>query len=157
MNEESTTIPMEKLLQHAVVAHSAAKPKPDLEILDDSLEVRANWTRLERVIGHLIQNAIEATPKDGQVLVRLSRQEDAAIVEVSDTGHGMSDEFIRERLFKPFDSTKSAGMGIGVFEIREYVLELEGQLEVASQPSNGTTFRVILPLCFQDQAVAQPA
>jgi signal transduction histidine kinase len=60
-------------------------------------------------------------------------------------------------LFKPFDSTKEAGMGIGVFEIREYVRELEGQLEVASQPSNGTTFRVILPLHFQDQAVPQAA
>ena len=106
---------------------------------------------------HLIQNAIEATPKDGQVLVRLSRQESNAIVEVKDTGHGMSEEFIRERLFKPFDSTKAAGMGIGVFEIREYVRELEGHLEVTSQPSNGTTFRVILPLHFQDQAVAQPA
>jgi signal transduction histidine kinase len=140
-----------------VVAHSAAEPKPELEILDGSLEVQANWTRLERVIGHLIQNAIEATTKDGQVLVRLSRQADNAIVEVKDTGHGMSEEFIRERLFKPFDSTKAAGMGIGVFEIREYVGELEGQLEVASQPSNGTTFRVILPLHFQDQSVAQPA
>ncbi|BAN35124.1 periplasmic sensor signal transduction histidine kinase [Sulfuricella denitrificans skB26] len=157
MNEEHTSLPMDKLLQHAVVAHSASKPKPALEILDGTLEVHANWTRLERVIGHLIQNAIEATPKDGQVLVRLSRQEDTAIIEVKDTGHGMSEEFIRERLFKPFDSTKAAGMGIGVFEIREYVRELEGQLEVASQPSNGTTFRVILPLHFQDQTVAQPA
>ena len=157
MNEGSTSLPMDKLLQHAVVAHSAAQPKPELEILDGSLEVQANWTRLERVIGHLIQNAIEATTRDGQVLVRLSRQEDNAIIEVKDTGHGMSEEFIRERLFKPFDSTKPAGMGIGVFEIREYVLELEGRLEVASQSSNGTTFRVTLPLHFQDQAAAQPA
>ena len=146
MNEESTPLPMDKLLQRTVVAHSAARPKPELEILDGGLEVQANWTRLERVIGHLIQNAIEATPRDGRVWIRLSGQGDTAIVEVEDTGHGMSEEFIRERLFKPFDSTKSVGMGIGVFEIREYVLELQGRLEVVSQPSNGTTFRVILPL-----------
>jgi putative PEP-CTERM system histidine kinase len=151
MNEESTPLPMDKLLQRAVVAHSATKPMPELEILDGNLVVQANWTRLERVIGHLIQNAIEATPKEGKVLVRLSRGDGTAIVEVQDTGHGMSEEFIRERLFKPFDSTKAAGMGIGVFEIREYVSELEGQLEVASQPSSGTTFRVILPLHSQDQ------
>ncbi len=156
MKEESTLLPMDMLLQHAMVAYSAARPKPEIEILDGGLEVRANWTRLERVIGHLIQNAIDATSKDGQVLVRLFRQENTAIIEVKDTGHGMSEEFIRERLFKPFDSTKSAGMGIGVFEIREYVLELEGRLEVVSQPSKGTTFRVILPLHFRDQAVAQP-
>ena len=118
----------------------AAEPKPVLEILEPGLVVLANWARLERVIGHLIQNAIEATPRDGQVRVRLSRQEDAAIIEVKDSGHGMSEEFIRERLFKPFESTKSAGMGIGVFESREYVRELGGQLEVASQPARGHHF-----------------
>lgn len=155
--EESTPLSMDKLLQHAVVAHSAAKPMPELEIQDPGLEVFANWTRLERVIGHLIQNAIEATPKEGYVRIRLSRQEGSAIVEVEDSGHGMSDEFIRERLFKPFDSTKVAGMGIGVFEIREYVSELKGQLDVSSQPSKGTVFRVALPLHAQDQVAAQPA
>jgi signal transduction histidine kinase len=63
----------------------------------------------------------------------------------------MSEEFIRERLFKPFESTKSAGMGIGVFESREYINELGGRLEVTSKPSLGTTFRVLLPL-YQEQA-----
>jgi signal transduction histidine kinase len=58
----------------------------------------------------------------------------------------MSEEFIRERLFKPFESTKPAGMGIGVFETREYVQELGGKIEVTSRPSAGTTFRVTLPL-----------
>jgi signal transduction histidine kinase len=50
-------------------------------------------------------------------------------VEIADTGEGMSEEFIRERLFKPFESTKSAGMGIGVFESREYINELGGLLK----------------------------
>jgi signal transduction histidine kinase len=58
----------------------------------------------------------------------------------------MSDEFIREKLFKPFESTKSAGMGIGVFESREYVSELGGEIEVSSSESNGTVFRIVLPL-----------
>jgi signal transduction histidine kinase len=58
----------------------------------------------------------------------------------------MSEEFIRERLFKPFESTKSAGMGIGVFESREYMRELGGTLEVSSTPGAGTTFQVTLPL-----------
>jgi len=58
----------------------------------------------------------------------------------------MTEEFIRDRLFKPFDSTKSAGMGIGVFESREYITELGGALEVTSQPALGTTFKVVLPL-----------
>jgi signal transduction histidine kinase len=65
----------------------------------------------------------------------------------------MSEEFIRERLFKPFESTKSAGMGIGVFESREYINELGGSLVVTSTPSLGTTFKVLLPL-YQEQAQA---
>jgi len=107
--------------------------------------VVANRDRLERVIGHIIQNAVEATPKDGKVIIRISKQEAFVVVEIKDTGQGMSEEFIRERLFKPFESTKSAGMGIGMFESREYIHELGGQIEVSSRQTIGTTFRVILP------------
>jgi C4-dicarboxylate-specific signal transduction histidine kinase len=56
----------------------------------------------------------------------------------------MSEDFIQEKLFKPFESTKSAGMGIGAFESREYIHELGGRLEVASRQSIGTTFRIML-------------
>ena len=157
MSDESSPLPVDQLLQASVVAKSAAKPMPELEVLARDLMVMANWTRLERVIGHLIQNAIEATPKDGEVVVRLTQKEGhSALIEVRDTGHGMSEEFIRERLFKPFDSTKPAGMGIGVFELNEYIREIGGQLDVESQLSHGTTFRVTLPLYVQDQTVEMP-
>ena len=82
---------------------------------------------------------------------------DAVQIEIADTGEGMSEEFIRERLFKPFDSTKSAGMGIGVFESREYINELGGSLEVSSTPGAGTTFRVLLPLHQQETPAEQRA
>lgn len=148
---------MDKLLKQAVASKSAFEPKPALEILDADLIVFANWERLERVIGHIIQNAIEATARDGRVMVRLMQQDGAAVVELQDTGQGMSEEFIRERLFKPFESTKSAGMGIGVFESREYIHELGGKLEVASQQSIGTTFRMILPLHTHDDSALKAA
>jgi signal transduction histidine kinase len=108
--------------------------------------VLANWARLERVLGHLIQNAVEATPRHGSVAVRLLRAGESALIELSDTGQGMSEQFIRERLFKPFESTKAAGMGIGVFESREYIREVGGELAVSSEAGRGTTFRVLLPL-----------
>lgn len=155
--EKPAPFQIEKLLQKAVAAKSAAEPKPMLEILNHGLEVLANRASLERVIGHLIQNAIEATPKDGQVLVSLTKGDGTVIVEVKDTGHGMSAEFINERLFKPFESTKSAGMGIGVFESQEYARELGGRLEVVSSHSSGTTFRMILPCHNQDHAVEKAA
>jgi len=62
-----------------------------------------------------------------------------------DTGHDMSEKFIREKLFRPFESTKSSGMSIGVFESREYVCELGGQLKVISNKSDGTTFHIVMP------------
>ena len=133
-------------LQQAVAAKASLAPKPQLEIVDGELTVLADRMRLERVLGHLIQNAIEATASNGQVAVRLRREQRTAVVELSDTGAGMSEQFIRERLFTPFDTTKTAGMGIGVFESREYIREVGGSLEVRSEPQVGTTFRVILPL-----------
>jgi signal transduction histidine kinase len=107
--------------------------------------VLADAERLERVLGHLIQNAIEATPRDGGIAVTLYGDAAEARLEICDTGSGMSEEFVRERLFKPFDSTKSAGMGIGAFESREYIHELGGRLQVRSAPGSGTTFSVHLP------------
>ena len=136
---------IDKLLRQTLALKSVFEPKPELEILDHDLMVAANSDRLERVIGHIIQNAVEATPKDGKVTIRILKQEAFVVIEIRDTGQGMSEEFIRERLFKPFESTKSAGMGIGMFESREYIHELGGQIEVSSRQTIGTTFRVILP------------
>jgi putative PEP-CTERM system histidine kinase len=144
--ETAAPLPLDQLLAQAVSAHAARQPTPVLEVHAAGLVVLANWQRLERVLGHLIQNAIEATPRDGRVLVRLSRAGAAAVVELSDTGHGMSDQFLRERLFQPFETTKTAGMGIGVFESREYIHAVGGRIEVASAEAVGTTFRVTLPL-----------
>jgi signal transduction histidine kinase len=98
------------------------------------------------VIGHIIQNAIEATPYDGSVEVRISRKNDLAVVEVEDNGRGMDEVFIRDRLFRPFDSTKGSGMGIGAYECREYIRELGGQVDVASVVEKGTTFHIELPI-----------
>jgi putative PEP-CTERM system histidine kinase len=144
--ERPASLAIDQLLEQAVSLKSAFEPQPVLQVAHPGLRVLADWERLERVVGHLIQNAIEATARDGQVTVSLSRRDEGVLVEISDTGQGMSQEFIRERLFKPFESTKSAGMGIGVFESREYIHELGGKLEVLSKPALGTTFRIILPL-----------
>ncbi len=143
------------LLRETVKSKSIVEPKPILEIQDSSLEVCANPSRLERVMGHLIQNAIEATSRSGHVWVRLKRKNDFAMIEIKDTGLGMSQEFIREKLFKPFESTKSAGMGIGVFESREYVSELGGEMEVSSSESEGTVFRIALPLHRGEQTAVE--
>lgn len=114
--------------------------------VQDRLIARGHEERLERVIGHLVQNAIDASPTGGRVWVSLERRNDKAAIEVGDTGHGMTQEFIQDRLFKPFQSTKDAGMGIGAYESAQYVRELGGEMQVDSEPGKGTRITVILPL-----------
>jgi len=72
---------------------------------------------------------------------------DVAVLTVSDTGSGMSPQFLKERLFRPFDTTKgSKGMGIGAYQVREYVRSLGGRVDVASEPGQGTRMTLRLPL-----------
>ena len=156
--EQNMPLALDQVVRQAVALKSAFEPHPHLLVETPGLLVVADRERLERVVGHLIQNAIEATPRDGNVMIRVSGlNAGAAEIDITDTGEGMSEEFIRERLFKPFDSTKSAGMGIGVFESREYINELGGSLEVHSRPSLGTTFKVCLPLYRHDARAVERA
>jgi putative PEP-CTERM system histidine kinase len=133
------------VVERAVRSKSLSAIAPKLHASDANLWVAASAERLERVIGHLVQNAIEATPAEGSVDVRVSRQGPDAIIEVCDTGRGMSAEFIRNTLFKPFESTKRTGMGIGTYESREYIRELGGRMEVSSALGNGSKFTIALP------------
>jgi len=79
------------------------------------------------------------------VVVRVYREASQGVVEVSDNGVGMTPEFIRDRLFKPFQSSKESGMGIGAYESQQYVAGLGGRMDVVSEPGVGTRLRVVLP------------
>ena len=111
------------------------------------MQVRADPDRLSAVLGHVVQNAQDATPPTGEIEVTLGRGDGQAIVTVRDTGSGMDEAFVRDRLFRPFDSTKGlTGMGIGAYECREFVKSLGGWVEVESMPGRGTSFVIGLPL-----------
>ena len=147
MDEENVSVlPMDQLLRRVIATKSPYEPKPVLNIDEPGIVVYADRERLERVIGHILQNALDATPREGVIEIRLGRQNRQVIVEINDSGCGMTEDFIRDQLFYPFVSTKVAGMGIGVFETREYLQLLGGRMEVASQPGAGTCFKMILPV-----------
>jgi putative PEP-CTERM system histidine kinase len=110
----------------------------------DGIVALGHEERLERVIGHLVQNALDAAGEQGRVTVRVGRDGEEAVVEVSDNGPGMSSEFLRERLFKPFETTKATGMGIGAYESDQYVRGVGGRITVDSELGKGTTVRVML-------------
>lgn len=150
-NEALESVVLADILKEAVASKQAFKLKPGLELPPPSLRVRAERERLTRAIGHLLQNALEATPPSGSVVMRGHADGTTAVVEIIDTGCGMDDEFIRTRLFAPFDSTKGAGMGIGAYECRETLRALGGNIEVDSTPGSGTRFRLSLPLDDNDK------
>ena len=130
------------------VAHAAARrPAPSMIWSGESLTVIGNRDRLADVFEHLIQNAQDATPDSGRIEVALRRSGDKALIEVSDNGCGMSDEFLQHHLFKPFDTTKGkAGMGIGVYESLHVVTSIGGKLTVTSRQGQGSQFSIMLPL-----------
>jgi len=105
----------------------------------------ADPLRLEQLLGHLVQNAVEASAADAPVTLRVSDGEDMAVIEVIDRGHGMTPAFVRDRLFKPFVSSKPHGFGIGAFEATQLAQTLGGRIEVSSREGRGSTFRVLLP------------
>jgi signal transduction histidine kinase len=128
------TVAEAKRRQHAVEAGG-----------DPSIAALADWARLEQALAHLVQNAIEATEGDAPVRISCTRAGAEALIEVTDSGAGMSPDFVRSRLFQPFASTKPAGFGIGAFEARTLVAAMGGRLEVDSREGAGTRFTIHLP------------
>ncbi|APW39457.1 histidine kinase [Rhodoferax koreense] len=114
--------------------------------LGERVVTRGHEERLERIVGHVVQNAFDATELSGLVQLTLDRASGQARIVVEDTGQGMSEEFVRERLFKPFQTTKQAGMGIGAYESFLYVQELGGKILVQSELNKGTQVTILLPL-----------
>jgi signal transduction histidine kinase len=100
---------------------------------------------LEQAVAHLLQNAIDASPPTEPVVVRVSEENGAAYITIADKGCGMDGDFVRNRLFQPFASTKPGGFGIGSFEARSLITAMGGRLSVESRLGHGTTFTIELP------------
>lgn len=143
--EQASCVDVTQLLNEIIHNDRLGLPL-HLDVQQDRIFVTANRDRLAAVIGHVIQNAHDATPPTGQISVRLRSQANFAMIEVEDTGCGMDETFIRESLFRPFKTTKgSNGMGIGTYETREFMRSLGGDVDVVSRPGQGSIFRLFLP------------
>lgn len=152
--DETTTklVNVRTVLRKVLTARSVEQPVPELLDGPPGIVISADPERLAIIVEHIVQNAQEATPNDGRVTLRLSSNERDVSIEVSDTGCGMDAAFVSERLFKPFETTKgNAGMGIGVYESREFVQMCGGRMSVKSAPGSGTTFSLIFPIDVPDE------
>jgi putative PEP-CTERM system histidine kinase len=136
------------ILERAAGRCEQFRPQPTIRAnADFPIFVRADVEKLTTVAEHLIRNAQDATDEYGSITIEADATDSIATFRIQDTGCGMSPEFIRERLFRPFDSTKgSQSMGIGAYQAREYIRQLGGQIEVTSKPGQGTSFDISLPI-----------
>jgi len=110
--------------------------------------LRMSASAFDAVVTHLLDNALDAVAESsagGDVQVRVAREARHVVVDIVDHGSGMTEDFIRERLFRPFDTSKRGGSGIGAWQARELVREAGGDLQAISAPGHGTTMRIVLP------------
>jgi putative PEP-CTERM system histidine kinase len=137
-------------LRETVALFDGHNPAPEFEVAACGIVVEAERSKLRSALGHVIQNAIDAASAagpEGSVKVSMQRRDPWAEVLVNDTGRGMEQQFVEQRLFQPFASTKGvAGMGIGAYQARAYVRSLGGDMQVESRPNEGTRFIIRLPL-----------
>ncbi len=140
-------IELQGLVAELVSHYSRNRPVPRMEGSKDRILICAHPEQLRSVIGHLIQNAQDATPPDGEVSLTLKTASDNVVLFIQDTGSGMTDEFIKTRLFKPFESTKGlTGMGIGAYQAREYLQRIGGSIDVTSEIGVGSCFSLRFPI-----------
>jgi putative PEP-CTERM system histidine kinase len=135
------------LVAEAVERCRTREPVPVLADGAAGAQVWIDRDRLVAVLAHLIRNAQEATTSPGSVTVSVEAVEKGVVIVIEDEGSGMEPEFVRTRLFRPFDTTKgSKGMGIGAYQARTFVQEAGGSLHVESEPGRGTRIEIRLPV-----------
>lgn len=114
--------------------------------LESLQPILADGEQIRKVLLNLLLNAIEASPADGEINIRIFAKNGEVILSVADKGCGMSQEFIESSLFRPFRTTKTKGLGIGLFQCKKIVEAHKGRIEVESKEGKGSVFRVILPV-----------
>jgi putative PEP-CTERM system histidine kinase len=140
---------LETDLNHIVAtAVDRIEPAPNVALMKELRDVprlRVDREQIQSVVTNLVLNAQEALGTTGRVLVRTEHRDGQVILSVSDNGCGMTPAFVKESLFRPFQSTKKKGLGIGLFQSKTIIQAHGGRLQVESEPGKGTTFQVCFP------------
>ena len=148
---QSTTqlrsISIHKLLLESIRKSVDRQPIPTLRNDAEEVSITADHEQLIMILMHVIRNAQDATSNDGFIDVSVAADAKTVSIDIEDNGCGMDAEFLRDRLFKPFESTKSSmGMGIGAYQVREFIQSMGGELKVTSEINVGTTVCITLPI-----------
>ncbi len=151
---ENEKFALNELLQSVFELFQKERPDMDfkLELSEETLHVYADRSQLLRVINNLLKNAMQAIPPDrkGQVELRLKKEQNKALISISDNGIGIPEE-LQDKVFRPNFTTKSSGSGLGLAMTKNIVQSTQGRIWFETQLNKGTTFFVELPLSTQPQ------
>lgn len=137
---------LQQVVETALNLYSNQNSQPSLQLGEHLPDIGCDEDKLAMAIGHIVKNAQDASA-GGPVVLQADTHNNFARLRIQDSGPGMSADFIENKLFKPFESTKdSGGMGIGVYLTKTYIEQLGGMIQVESQPGNGTLFSLFLPI-----------
>ena len=143
----SRSVSVKKIILEAIKKSVDRQPIPTLRTQMIEASVLADQDQLVMILLHVFRNAQDATNNEGFIDINLIKEPQQIKIEIEDNGHGMDEDFIKNRLFKPFESTKSSmGMGIGAYQVREFIQAMGGQIQVTSHVDIGTTICIQLPL-----------
>jgi hypothetical protein len=139
------SVPLDELVRDTV-GSMPMNPRLSLVLdLNPVPFVRGDTDVIQRVMQNLITNAADAMDGEGTITLAVRRQDEMVACAVTDTGCGMTEEFIRNSLFVPFQTTKKGGWGIGLYQAREVLTAHGGRIDVASQEGQGTTVTLLFP------------
>ena len=145
-NEKKVQVDLKQLIDDVVQSKQQKQPRPSFAMPAEGFMSTLEKGRFSNVLAHLVENAQQATEDDGDISISLETLENMHHIKIKDSGCGMDDDFIRNRLFRAFDTTKgNAGMGIGMFESREFIRDLGGDIRVESKPGKGSIITLIIP------------
>jgi putative PEP-CTERM system histidine kinase len=141
----NNTIDVKKLIDKVVKQRNTQLPKV-IANTDVDISISINEEMLASVLNHLLQNSQEATLDDGWVNITAVLSNNTLCIDIIDNGCGMSESFIVNMLFKPLDTTKgNAGMGIGVYEAKQFIEGVNGTMNVVSEENEGSQFKIVIP------------
>lgn len=145
VESKKKSIDVQTLIQRVVEQRNVQLPHISVQLAIDSV-ISIDEETLFSVLNHLLQNAQEATNESGWVKISAEKISNNLHLAIVDNGCGMSMDFIKNRLFKPFDTTKgNAGMGIGVYEAKQFVESIGGTMQVTSFEDEGSIFTLVIP------------
>jgi signal transduction histidine kinase len=140
---EDLNLIVERVLQRT--AEQASERYQIAATLLPRLTALVDAKAIERVVENLVINALEAMPEGGTLRISTRIENGSPVITVADSGKGMPEEFIRDRLFRPFATTKKKGIGLGLYSCRDIIEQHGGRIEVTSKVDAGTEFRIVLP------------